>query len=134
LIFSLSNEMPFDWNNYLVLAEDLAQHADEASKRTSVSRAYYSAFHDAMARAERNCGPKQGGNSHDWCWNRYIYCCGNVCNQLGIDGNRLKAKRHQADYNGGTIDRLDEFVQRAIEDARSIKGRIAALDPQHPHP
>lgn len=127
--------MPFDWNKYLTLAEELAQrNMDEASMRTSVSRAYYSAFHDALSRAEQKCGPKQGGNSHQWCWDRYIYTPDATCNQLGIDGGRLKAKRVKADYDAETIRRLDEFVERALTDARDLKQRIAALDPQCPRP
>jgi hypothetical protein len=126
--------MPFDWNEYLTLAEQLAQRNDEASKRSSVSRAYYSAFHDAFSRAEQNCGPKQGGNSHQWCWDRYIYTPDAACNQIGVDGDRLKAKRVRADYNAEEIKRLDEYVARALADARSLKRRIAALDAQCPRP
>jgi hypothetical protein len=126
--------MPFDWNEYLTLAEQLAQVNDEASKRSSVSRAYYSAFHDALSRAEQKCGPKQGGNSHQWCWDKYMYTLDPACNQIGIDGDRLKAKRVKADYNAEAIKRLDEYVARALADARSLKQRIAALDPQCPRP
>jgi uncharacterized protein (UPF0332 family) len=126
--------MDFDWNNYLTLAESLARAADEASKRTSVSRAYYSAFHDAMIRAQQNCGPKEGGNSHQWCWDRYIYTQDENCNQLGIDGNRLKMKRHKADYEAAKINRLDEFVAGVLKDARDLKQRLAALDLQYPRP
>ena len=126
--------MPFDWNAYFTLAEDLASRSDEASKRTAVSRAYYSAFHDALIRAERNCGPKQGGNSHQWCWDRYIYTQNETCNQLGIDGDRLKARRIKADYKADDIGRLDDFVTRALADARKLKERIASLDPQYPRP
>jgi hypothetical protein len=124
--------MAFDWNDYFRLAEHLAQADDEASKRTSVSRAYYSAFHDAMTRAERNCGRKLGGNSHQWCWDRFIYTQDDTSNQLGLDGNRLKVKRHKADYEAAKIHRLDEFVAGALEDARDLKQRIATLDLQYP--
>ncbi|SRR6266480_5189799 len=124
--------MAFDWNNYFTLAEELAVRKDEASKRTSISRAYYSAFHDAMIRAERNCGPKEGGNSHDWCWNKYFWSRNDSCDQVGIEGKRLKAKRVEADYKADPINRLDEVVQRALADARRLKERIAALDAKYP--
>jgi uncharacterized protein (UPF0332 family) len=125
--------MAFDWNEFFVLAEDLAGRVDEASKRTSISRAYYSAFHAALIRAEQNCGPKEGGNSHEWCWNRYIYTQNDACNQLGIDGKRLKARRVKADYEADTIQRLDDYVARTLSDARRLKERISALDVQYPH-
>jgi hypothetical protein len=128
--------MAFDWNNFLNLAEELSRRPDEASKRTSVSRAYYSAFHDALDRVEKNCGPKQGGNSHDWCWNKYY---GSVdatgaCDQVAIEGGRLKAKRVQADYKADPIARLDEFAARALSDARKLKAKIQALNPKFPSP
>jgi hypothetical protein len=127
--------MPFDWDEFLTLAEELAQrNEDEAALRTSVSRAYYSAFHDALSRAERKCGPKQGGNSHQWCWDRYNWTQDPACNQIGIDGGRLKFKRVKADYDPQTIERIDEFVSRTLNDARDLKRRIAALDPQYPRP
>lgn len=125
--------MAFDWNDYFGLAQQLSARIDNASLRTAVSRAYYSAFHDALVRAERNCGPKQGGgNSHEWCWNQYIYSREDTCHQLGIDGKRLKAQRHQADYDSDDIPRMADFVARALSDAQKIKLRIAALDPQYP--
>jgi len=124
--------MAFDWNYFLTLADDLAKRSDDASKRTAVSRAYYSAFHDALSRAELNCGPKQGGNSHQWCWDRYLYSRDDDCYQLAIDGTRLKAKRVQADYEAPEIRRLDDYVARALADARDLKKRIANLSPQYP--
>jgi hypothetical protein len=57
--------MPFDWNDFLTLAEELAARDDQASKRTAISRAYYSVFHAANARAERTTGRSASlGNSH----------------------------------------------------------------------
>lgn len=47
--------MTFDWNDYLRLAEDLydsPQTSEEASYRTAISRAYYSAFHLAAQTLE----------------------------------------------------------------------------------
>src|SRR5580704_12360231 len=112
--------MEFDWNNYFKLAEELAQRNEEAAKRTAISRAYYSAFHDAMARAEKNCGPKQGGNSHEWCWNKYYLSRNDDCTKLAIDGNRLKAQRVEADYTSDTDVRLDDNVTRALGQAKKL--------------
>ena len=126
--------MPFDWNNYLTLAEELASRNDEASKRTSISRAYYSAFHDAMVRALLNCGPKLAATSHEWCWDRYIYSRDDACGQIGIDGKRLKVMRVKADYDAAAINRLDDCVARALADARRLKEQIAGLDAQFPRP
>ena len=40
--------MSFDWTGYLVVATDLSVSDDESRCRTSISRAYYSAFHLAL--------------------------------------------------------------------------------------
>jgi hypothetical protein len=125
--------MPFDWNNFLTLAEQLSQVPEDASKRSAMSRAYYAAFHDAMTRAEANCGPQDRSKSHQWCWNRYIYSRDDDCYQLGIDGSRLRAMRNLADYEPD-IQRIDDLVTRALSNAKSIKRRIAALDAQLPRP
>jgi hypothetical protein len=122
----------FDWNAYFVLAEELAKRDDEASKRTAISRAYYSAFHDAMARAETTCGPKDGGNSHDWCWNRYLYTDHENCKKVGIEGNRLKGKRVWADYNAEPQKRLADYVTAALDTAQRLKKEIASLSPENP--
>jgi uncharacterized protein (UPF0332 family) len=45
---------PFSWFEYLRLADQLSQNTDEASHRTSISRAYYSVYHIASARAVGN--------------------------------------------------------------------------------
>ena len=57
----------FDWAEYLRLAITLSQNPDEASHRTSISRAYYSVFHAASARAIGNGFPA-GNNSHEGIW------------------------------------------------------------------
>ena len=44
--------MPFDWNEFLTLARELAAKTDDASKRTAISRAYYCVFNLATARAD----------------------------------------------------------------------------------
>jgi hypothetical protein len=48
--------MPLDWNEYFVLARQLATARDEASKRSAISRAYYFVFNIAFFRAEATAG------------------------------------------------------------------------------
>jgi hypothetical protein len=102
--------MPFDWMEYLTLAQTLAANGDEASKRTAISRAYYFVFHLAYARAERNCGRKPQGppGTHEWCWDKYSKNADIACRAVGIEGTRLKRLRHDVDYRSSTITRLDD--------------------------
>src|SRR2546426_2609198 len=84
--------MPFDWNNYLALAEELATRVDDASKRTAISRAYYCVFNLAFARAELTAGPRPRNESyHRWCWSQYEKTADLQCKQLGVDGSRMRS-------------------------------------------
>jgi hypothetical protein len=126
--------MPFDWAHFLTLAEELALRADEASKRTAISRAYYSIFNVAFHRAEVSAGPFAGGEgTHKWCWNKYMDGRNSFeCRQIGIMGDRLRAKRVKADYKNGDIVRLDDEVARALADARQFRADLAALHIRYP--
>jgi uncharacterized protein (UPF0332 family) len=138
--------MPFDFNEFLTLAEDLAAKADEASKRSSISRAYYTAYHLAFPRAETTVGSysrrKDNNRSqqhrdlstHAWCWRQYMDTNDVNCTQIGLDGDRMKRRRHIADYNRNDITNLEAEARRQIEDARQFKADIAALDPKYPQP
>ena len=127
--------MPFDWNNYLTLAEELAARADDASKRTAISRAYYCVFNLAFSRAESTAGPHPKGESyHRWCWSKYEKTPDPSCKQVGIDGSRMAERRVRADYRAADIHRLDDKVQRMLEDARQLRMDLAALNPRHPLP
>jgi len=127
--------MAFDWNDFLTLASVLAPHLDEASKRTAISRAYYCVFNLAYARAESNVGRRpQGVPSHSWCWDQYKRTPDVTCAQLGNTGDRLKRMRRLADYNSLPIPRLDDRVERVVQDARRFLGDLANLDARYPQP
>jgi hypothetical protein len=131
--------MPFDFNQFLDLAEELAGRGDEASKRSSISRAYYMAYHLAFPRAEANVGPwrkrtNRKLSAHAWCWQQYIDTNDADCQQLGLDGDRMKHRRHTADYDRNDIANLAVEVQRQIEDARQFQADIALLDAHYPRP
>ncbi len=127
--------MPFDWNDFLTLARDLATRDDPASKRTAISRAYYSVFNPAFARAESSVGPRpQKAPFHQWCWNQYKYTRDPTCQQLGNTGDRMKRRRHRADYRAQDISRLDDEVQLALQEAQELLADLAALNPGYPRP
>ncbi len=125
--------MPFDWTNYLTLAEDLAKKQDEASKRTAISRAYYFVYNIASDRVLANGGRFPGGeSSHNWCWSKYEKGPDPTCIQLGVSGQRMKVRREWADYKKGHKQRLDDEVQLMLQDARDFQrdlGRLPARCP-----
>lgn len=127
--------MPFDWTNFLALAEELSGRADEASKRSAISRAYYYAFNLAFARAEATAGAVTGGEgSHAWCWNKYASTDDPGCRRIWLLGDRMKRSRIKADYRKDDIPRLDEVVQRTLEEAREVQVMIANLHEGFPSP
>jgi hypothetical protein len=127
--------MSFDWTGFLGLADELALRAEEAAKRTAISRAYYFAFNLAYARAERTAGPKPRDKSfHEWCWNKYIQSTDMRCRQIGLSGSRLKSLRVKADYKPNDGPRIADAVARAIADARSISGDLVGLPAHLPQP
>lgn len=127
--------MPFEWNDFLSLAQQLARSAEEASKRTAISRAYYCVFNLAFARAESvGCRYLPGEGYHRWCWRKYSDTPDSSCRKLGLDGNRMLARRVRADYKAGEIPRLDDTVHRMLTDAQQFLTALAALNPRYPLP
>jgi hypothetical protein len=126
--------MTFDWNEYLTLAEELALKNDEASKRTSISRAYYSVYHLAYERAKASGGTPATGSKHAWCWNQFQKTPDAICRELASWGIRMKKRRIDADYYNTAISRLDDEVQTMLSLAHNFRAKIALLDPRYPHP
>jgi hypothetical protein len=121
--------MAFDWNNFLTLAEQLAQDNDEASQRTAIGRAYYAIFNVACERAIQNCG-QPVGPKHAWCWTQYRRNPNRRCRQIGLEGDRLKKLRNKADYESAAIPRLNETVTDTLTEAAQFQEDFLAL-PQH---
>ncbi len=127
--------MPFDWNEFLSLAQQLATSKDEASKRTAISRAYYCVSNVAFARAESaGCRYPRGEGYHHWCGRKYLETADSSCRKLGVDGKRMLALRVRADYNSGEIRRLDDTVLRMLGDAQQFLAALATLNPRYPPP
>ncbi len=127
--------MPFDWLDFLTLAQELGARGDAASKRTAISRAYYFMFNLSYTRAVSNCGPKPPGvTTHAWCWDKFSNTPDPACSALGTEGDRLKRVRTRADYNNRDIVRLDEVWQRMLTDVQHFHANLSALNAQFPSP
>lgn len=97
--------MTFDWCEYYTLARDLhAQAANanngEALLRSSLSRAYYAAFHvarrDLQARGDYT--PAEDDNPHAYVCNAYRRDPDHERRKVGEDLLRLRVDRNEADY------------------------------------
>ena len=96
--------MPFDWREFHNLAINLSKNSDEASLRSSVSRAYYAAFHLARDFA-KNClsfQPTYKGPDHDGVVNHMKNHNDKAVRAIGINLDRLKDNRRIADYVSNT--------------------------------
>jgi hypothetical protein len=127
--------MPFNWNDFLPLAQQLATSTDDASKRTAISRAYYCVFNLAFARAESTgCRYARGEGYHQWCWRKYSETPDSSCRKLGVDGKRMLARRVRADYDAREIPRLGDTALRTVADAQQSLAALGALNPRYPLP
>jgi hypothetical protein len=127
--------MPFDWNEFLSLAQQLARGTDEASKRTAISRVYYCVFNLAFTRAMSTaCHYRGGEGRHQWCWRQYSQSRDRSCAKLGADGDRMKRLRVKVDYEAADIPRLNERTSQVLTDARQFLEALAALNPRYPLP
>ena len=94
--------MAFDWADYLVFAEELAQRSDEAALRSAMSRAYYAAFCTARNRLRQDHPyfekERQALDSHKRVWDVYRNDTHEPRHSIGEVGDRLRKKRRLADY------------------------------------
>lgn len=126
--------MPFDWTDFLRLADDLATRSDEASLRSALSRAYYYVFHLARKRVLRNGFVfRRDEGSHVQVWRNFSSSPDLECVKLAQIAERLKENRRRADYDN-LFPRIDDYIAVALEDARDFAVRLLKIDPSLPSP
>jgi len=121
--------MPFDWWEYLSLAEELSKSPkDEARARSAISRAYYACYHQARRRLlEKNLNRMiPGYGVHEAVWQVYKEHSDRTCKKIGTDGDRLRVLRTISDYRP-TISNLPNELTAAMIKAREVKNDISAL-------
>jgi len=115
----------FDWDDYLTLADRLAQETDdEAAQRSAISRAYYAAYHAAAAFV-RAQGILMVGHTHRSVWSALKADPRADRASAGRKGDRLKGFRLAADYRNPFPGDLGRLAITAVADARDV---IEALD------
>jgi uncharacterized protein (UPF0332 family) len=125
---------PFDWLGYLTLAQELGGRTEEASLRSSLSRAYYYIYNLAMSRAKQNgfmLRPRE--STHAQLWRLFSASPVTECTALAQIALRLKEKRERADYTP-TYTRIQEEVPQVLADAQEFATRLARLERRHPDP
>jgi len=119
--------MPFDWDQYLVFANDLKDNSAiqnvtcsrETLDRCIVSRAYYAAFHFAKKYAEDQSGEpfdREGIHEKVRLWFRENRSGSSIPQDL----RDFSRKRNQCDYDDD-VDDLEGLIIDSIKCARRIK-------------
>ena len=119
--------MAFDWNGYKTLAISLSGAADEASKRSAISRGYYFAYHVALARARANhYTPKTRESVHKQLWDHYENSSNLDCRKLALMGKRMKRQRGKADYDDD-FPRLEDNVAAVLSEVHRCESMLRSL-------
>jgi hypothetical protein len=126
--------VPFDWSQYLTLATELAARNDEASLRSSISRAYYYVYHLALQRAQKNDFELNLADGTHWqLWAIYSGNPEPDCQRLATIANRLRDKRVKADYKP-EFPRISEEVPGVLTDVQEFADVLLRLPDRHPKP
>jgi len=123
----------FDWSDYLELAQELANRADEASLRSAISRAFYYVYHLALERAKANNFTFVAGGMHAQLWRVFSESPEPVCKRLGVIASRLRIRRERADYEP-IFARVGEEMPGTLADAQDFATLLVKLPARHPNP
>ena len=123
---------PFDWPDFLKLADELSARSEESCLRTAIGRAYYYAYHLARQRVlDNGFIIMRGGDSHKQVWEKFGNSPEPACKKLYGLATRLKDKRQQADYDKHYPRIQDEFPA-ILELARKFAADLSTLPLRHP--
>jgi hypothetical protein len=89
----------FDYRTFLNIADELGQRADQAARRTALTRAYYAilgvAYRSLPLSDQARIGP---GQIHELTWALYSAATAQSSRRVGGIGYRLRMVRRRADY------------------------------------
>jgi len=130
--------MSYDWTEFLDFAERLRMAPDSpvppgAALRSAASRAYYPAFHYAIAFArQEGFDPRYSGDDHRRIQAHFRQhgTPGKTRKKIAKELERLLDHRHWADYRSRVHKRLDSLASHAIGMAKSIVENLDSLEPE----
>ena len=119
----------FNWIDYLTLARALSANADEASQRSAISRAYYSAFHAGTLHAKPN---GYNERNHGRLWKMYHADANLNAKRISVLGNQMKEAREEADYVA-QVPRIADVMTAQLATAAqfaTVLAQVPATSPQ----
>lgn len=109
--------MTWNWQKYLELCVDLVSRSDEAYQRTTISRAYYCAFHEATGYVERQYQTPISTADHTRIINA-LEQKRSPNDQPAAEGLKtLKRLRRKADYEADWRVNLAKTAEQAVSEA-----------------
>jgi uncharacterized protein (UPF0332 family) len=123
----------------MALAERLAVIPGEPERRAAVSRAYYSAFHEARLLIQEGCGIVLPGGME--IHRKLIFCLEHSQNptliETGDQLSSLREERNRADYNladprfasTGNIQSQLVVAKDIVEGLKTAEGQLASIRP-----
>jgi hypothetical protein len=122
-----------NWPDYVVLAERLVGERQEASQRSTVSRAYYGALNVSRGWLETNVSPINSHRVHAQVWGLFE-TAGPASTRTSREwklvadlGKMLRVLRNRADYEGNFLD-LDHHATEAVHAAKQILALLPELE------
>ncbi len=122
-----------NWSDFVVLAEGLAAHRFEASKRSAVSRAYYGAFNSCRRWLEVNDTSIDNGRAHQQVWATFRAAERATAptragwQLVGDLGDSLRSLRNRVDYDDH-VPGLDLRAPKAVATAARILRLLDELE------
>lgn len=124
----------FDWDEYYILAQELAgnksfKSKEDAKLRSSTSRVYYSAFCQVRNHLKNveNVRFPENINVHEFVINKFRKSKVNIRKQLGINLARLRDNRNKADYDEKIPGSLKSMTKTSIQFAEKIQSQLGQL-------
>lgn len=108
----------FDWREYFTLAKNLSKKKDEASLRSSVSRAYYAVFCTARSYAlTKGHKIKKSAGAHQEV--ERLYSGQLLIPTVGANLGRLRKSRNLCDYDD-EVSNLQYIVELSLRRAAYV--------------
>jgi uncharacterized protein (UPF0332 family) len=108
--------VPFEWADFVTLAQQLRDQDGEASHRSAISRAYYGVFCQARNHLEKQdkTSKYRDGDVHSNVWRAYDNR-GRTYKAVGTSGRRLRELRNKVDYDDDIEKLEDKLIQTFSE-------------------
>lgn len=120
----------FDWWEFFELADTIKNNGDEASLRSSISRAYYASHGASKTYLRDKCYHhilnRESSANHGYVIDELRSDPDRRKNDIGNKLHRLRRKRNQADYDD-VVKKLQDLTFLSIYDAKKIRENLNEL-------